>query len=506
MKARDLRFTITGDDNTQAAFASAEQRAQRFHSTMARGSRMAAQQQRNLVFQLNDVAVSLASGMNPMMVAMQQGSQIATIYGPGEGGIGRAFRETGKLITSAVAKFGPLIAAAGAAAGVFGGLAIEINRTSDVAVTMGDVFGAVMKLARDSVMNTLKPAFDFLAPHVVGIWDQIVQAAKGAGNTMTRMIVTAVETSIFAFQQFPNAVGASVIGAVNFVIRGVNAMISAATSSVNYLIDAINAQLQKLPETLRPALMGRIEGMQFGELKNQMFSGLVQGAESFDARMRVIATTDYMGNLYQQIRGTAIELARARNESEATSNAVKKAASDSVDAWGGLRQATQAANDNFRESESLFSNAGQAIAGLVNKSTTWLDVLGRIAIQLAQMAVSQIGGPWGALLSGFLGGLPGFATGGSFKVGGAGGVDSQLVAFRASPNETVNVTKPGQMVSGGHAVIELRMSPEVEARVLEKAGNQSIRIVQEAAPQIAMQGAAAAKADYARTGGQWGAR
>lgn len=36
-----------------------------------------------------------------------------------------------------------------------------------------------------------------------------------------------------------------------------------------------------------------------------------------------------------------------------------------------------------------------------------------------------------------------FATGGSFKVGGAGGIDSQLVQFRASPGEMVDVRKPG---------------------------------------------------------------
>ena len=38
----------------------------------------------------------------------------------------------------------------------------------------------------------------------------------------------------------------------------------------------------------------------------------------------------------------------------------------------------------------------------------------------------------------------GFQTGGSFRVGGAGGADSQLVMFRATPNETVSVRTPGQ--------------------------------------------------------------
>ena len=37
-----------------------------------------------------------------------------------------------------------------------------------------------------------------------------------------------------------------------------------------------------------------------------------------------------------------------------------------------------------------------------------------------------------------------FQNGGSFKVGGMGGTDSQMVSFRASPNETVSVTTPGQ--------------------------------------------------------------
>jgi tape measure domain-containing protein len=41
-------------------------------------------------------------------------------------------------------------------------------------------------------------------------------------------------------------------------------------------------------------------------------------------------------------------------------------------------------------------------------------------------------------------GLPTFANGGAFDVGGAGGTDSQLVQFMASPNETVTVETPEQ--------------------------------------------------------------
>jgi hypothetical protein len=43
----------------------------------------------------------------------------------------------------------------------------------------------------------------------------------------------------------------------------------------------------------------------------------------------------------------------------------------------------------------------------------------------------------------------GFATGGSFTVGGGGGTDSQLVAFRATPGERVTVQTPAQQAGGG---------------------------------------------------------
>lgn len=63
---------------------------------------------------------------------------------------------------------------------------------------------------------------------------------------------------------------------------------------------------------------------------------------------------------------------------------------------------------------------------------------------------SGTGGGAGSASSGILstlgsiGSLFGFASGGSFQVGGMGGTDSQVVAFRASPDETVSVQTPQQ--------------------------------------------------------------
>jgi len=93
--------------------------------------------------------------------------------------------------------------------------------------------------------------------------------------------------------------------------------------------------------------------------------------------------------------------------------------------------------------------------------------LQQLALVALKQAATSMGGPYGAFfgaaISAFGGGmtgfdytvpnsnlaLPGFATGGDFTVGGAGGVDRTLVAFRATPGETVHVRTPEQGPVGG---------------------------------------------------------
>lgn len=75
------------------------------------------------------------------------------------------------------------------------------------------------------------------------------------------------------------------------------------------------------------------------------------------------------------------------------------------------------------------------------------------------LAPALAGGAGGGLL----GGLAGFATGGSFTVGGNGGTDSQLVAFRATPGERVDVRTPAQQQAAQPAP-----APVVNVRVVNQ--------------------------------------
>jgi hypothetical protein len=140
------------------------------------------------------------------------------------------------------------------------------------------------------------------------------------------------------------------------------------------------------------------------------------------------------------------------------------------------------AQDAFKAAESSGSKLASTLSnGLSNMFMSVVDgsksataAIGEVISSLARMAVQKgfewliggalglVGGPAGGILGGFLGGLFGFANGGQFQVGGSGGVDSQLVAFKASPNETVTVTKPGQeLASGGTSVTRQHVTIEV---------------------------------------------
>ncbi len=93
--------------------------------------------------------------------------------------------------------------------------------------------------------------------------------------------------------------------------------------------------------------------------------------------------------------------------------------------------------------------------------------------------------------------LPGFATGGSFMVGGSGGTDSQLVGFRATPNERVTVETPNQQRRGKGGV---NISFSIDARGADVGVEAKIQdAITTAAPLIVDAARQGAKADTAET-------
>lgn len=142
--------------------------------------------------------------------------------------------------------------------------------------------------------------------------------------------------------------------------------------------------------------------------------------------------------------------------------------------------------ENFAETTPVVNELGKAISDtfqdalgsvfddLIGGSFDLLDSLKNIASQITKIfandalqtlfhpATNPSQGSGG--LGGFFKNLLGFASGGTIFPG-SGGQDSQLVAFRKSPNERVDITNPGQSLHSGEVVVKNTIINQSSAKV-----------------------------------------
>lgn len=100
-------------------------------------------------------------------------------------------------------------------------------------------------------------------------------------------------------------------------------------------------------------------------------------------------------------------------------------------------------------SDFLFDPFENGLKGMVKG---FADAIRRMIADAAAAKIlgdtSQGGLGFGSLITSGVGKLAGFASGGSFMVGGRSGVDANVVAFRATKGEQVTVDAPGQSRGG----------------------------------------------------------
>lgn len=260
-----------------------------------RSAGQARMQMMNLGYQINDVGMTLATGMDPLTVLIQQGSQILQIYA-GQGGVRAALGDISKMLVGIGKRLWPIaILAAG-----FGILTREINKTTDVSVTFMDTVKAVFQVLGRKVMGViggplqwLKEKFgevlDFIAvwfPKIMNAviggtraavriiaatWDLLPDLWYDVWNTIRnttlewiavivnlitqtmlpgflRGIDRIIQAFVFAFeaikiiwQQLPALMQDAIAGAVNFVVGGAEKMVNGAISAINKLMEGLQA-------------------------------------------------------------------------------------------------------------------------------------------------------------------------------------------------------------------------------------------------------------------------
>jgi hypothetical protein len=377
---------------------------------MGKATRMAAMQQRILAFQLNDVFVSLASGVNPLMVFIQQGAQISQIYGPEQGGVGRALRETGRMVTGLVTRFPLLTTAVAVGMAAIAGMTHEINRSSNAAVGFGDVALATWQVVADGIANFLKPAIDAIAPWFAAAWEAVIAGAKLAGNFIINGFRIAFEDIRFIWNALPSAIGAAVIAAANATIAAVEAMANRTIDLINALVEKINAVLVQIPGMEGAYGIDRLDHVSIDRLENQAADDFEMQREERSRRMADIAASDPLGEFFGAVQQRAIAnaLGDIETAAENAGEAMKRTATENTDPWEGLREVTEKTGSLIDEALTRgFDAAGDAVAEFVRTGKVdFSSLVTSMLADLARLAVQQaLLGPLSNFLGGSLGSL-----------------------------------------------------------------------------------------------------
>ena len=164
------------------------------------------------------------------------------------------------------------------------------------------------------------------------------------------------------------------------------------------------------------------------------------------AQIEIVATLDTLSDDLESARETVSDAMDSIGEDISATGAVFASAFQRADAP--LLDAIVSAG-RTRDAWGSLGQAAVELAQNIEKVVLQLTVLDPLMNQLAGGGLSASGGGLGGLL-GAAAPLLGFASGGDFEVGGSGGIDSQLVAFRASPGEHVTIA-PSADRGGGAA-------------------------------------------------------
>jgi hypothetical protein len=426
--------TASGATAQSTATAAVKMHTAALHADAA-AARMMSNTSRMLAFQLNDVAVSLASGMNPAMVAMQQGSQIAQL----------GFREVGQAALGMAVRFGPAILAAGALAAGVAGLTHEINKTSAVTVEFGDVALATWQVISGGIWHWVKPAVDAIAPWFASAWDTVVKITHDTGNMIVRDFVGTTDYIVTAFSLIPDAVVASTEAAANMMLTGIEEMIQEAIAMINGLISNVNGMTASLGIP-KLAMLGSPESFQMGRVDiggRAAQANIDRTVGAYNTRQDQNYATDYMGQFFGAVsdQSQANALKRMQEEAEGATKATKALAND------GFGQLVGMTNTFADATRNAFSNLGTGIIDAFRKGgdvasnffSMILDKVGQVGESLLNTGLNSLldiginaifGGIGGGIGSGAIGrgvyggmggffpGFPGMAEGGT--VAGAG--------------------------------------------------------------------------------------
>lgn len=240
----------------------------------------------NIAAQFQDIGVTAAMGMNPLMIALQQGTQLSMAMGGGIKALGAALMMCLSVTTlftiGAVALVAALIQwvdwgnlasamltflanniqmvapyAVGLAAAlaliyaptIIGGIISLIAlmaRVGVAAIAAGTQVAAAWVIAMGPIgwmiggIGLILAALYTFSEEIKNVFGvDIIATVKTVVNLIIGSFVAAFHDIEFVWANLPGVIGAACVGAANAAIKAVNAMVSATVSAINSLIAAV---------------------------------------------------------------------------------------------------------------------------------------------------------------------------------------------------------------------------------------------------------------------------
>lgn len=287
----------------------------------------------NIAAQFQDIGVTAAAGMNPMIIALQQGTQLSAAMSGGVGnlvrGLGQLFNATTLLTIGLVGLLAAgiqMVDWAEAGAWALNTLADAMVPIAPYAVGIAGALALIYSPAIVAGIWSLSKAFYGLAAGMLAtigipalivlglaaiiaaanVWRDeltqmlgfdIVAAAKTGVNAVIAFFVGGYNAIAATWRQLPGAMG-------DWAIQATNAVISAIESMINGAITRINAFVSMLP--FGDKLVGRMGGLaDFGRVANPFAGqGNAVGRE-WKAQTQGALGTDFVGGAVDAITGAA---------------------------------------------------------------------------------------------------------------------------------------------------------------------------------------------------------
>lgn len=258
----------------------------------------------NMGRQFTDVGVSLATGMNPFMVILQQAPQIMDGFQVAAMQMGTSVRGAmaamGAAIWTALAPLLPIIAGVAAGAALIGGsfalatraaskeigdLTVAMNLSEkqlkrlaesgeSTGVTMGDVFRGIGTTIKEVFVETFGSQLDWVSRKWNEFLDFAWQFAVGSAKNIGTAFVGAFFLVRDTWKMIPAALGDATVSAANLVIGGVESMINFGVRLLNKLISAANKAVDAIPGM--DAFIPELSEVRIARVANQYAGAMTQ--------------------------------------------------------------------------------------------------------------------------------------------------------------------------------------------------------------------------------------